>query len=125
MYACPKHQKQCQKAKDKLREKCLQHISQRANPSKINTMRNQEDPQANRKCAKTHTLSSQKRNANSPLTFEMMDNPFIGREVKLKLLRDTMSHLSDLAKIQNLTLFITFEWMIIALKCVSFCCSMK
>ena len=55
----------------------------------------------------------------------MMDNPFIGREVKLKLLRDTMSHLSDLAKIQNLTLFITFEWMIIALKCVSFCCSMK
>ena len=48
MYACPKHQKQSQKAKDKLREKCLQHISQRAHPSKINTMRNQEDPQANR-----------------------------------------------------------------------------
>ena len=89
-------------------------------------MRNQEDPQANRKCAKAHTLSSQKRNANSPLTFEMMDSLFIGREVKIKTtLGDTMSHLSDLAKIQNLTLFITFKWMIIALKCVSFCCSMK
>ena len=56
----------------------------------------------------------------------MMDSLFIGREVKIKTtLGDTMSHLSDLAKIQNLTLFITFKWMIIALKCVSFCCSMK
>lgn len=126
MYACPRHQKQSQKAKDKLREKCLQHISQRANPSKINTMRNWEDPRANRKCAKARVLSSRKRNANGPLICELMDNLFVGKEVKIKTtLRDTISHLSDMAKIQSLTLFITFNWMTVALICVSFCCSMK
>ena len=126
MYACPRHQKQSQKAKDELREKCLQRISQTANPSKINIMRNQEDPRANRKCAKAHILSPQKRNANGPLICELMDNLFVGKEVKIKTtLKDTISHLSDMAKIQSLTLFMTFNWMTIALKCVSVCCSMK